>query len=187
MSMKSSDGGVDNAGRIQRFSRWLALLCLLLIVMLPATLVIYWGLEPLEGLAEQGNLGSGAIKAPIEIWQRAVGAALGLLPVGMLIAGLLQARRCFLLFAAGRVFVSEATHCLRRFAGWVAASVAAAMLASTGLSVLLTINNPPGMRQLVIGVGSNEVFTLSFAAMVWLMAAVIAHGQTLADENASFV
>ena len=185
--MKPPEMSLHNAARIQRFSRWLALLCLVLIVVLPVTLLFYWALEPPEGLAEQGQLGIGAIKAPIETWQRVAGAALSLLPVGMLIAGLLQARRCFLLFAAGRVFVSEATLCLRRFAGWVAASVAAGMLASTALSVVLTINNPPGMRQLIVGVGSNEVFTLSFAAMVWLMAAVIAHGQALAEENASFV
>ena len=187
MSVSASDRHMGNDGRIQRVSRWLALLCLVPIVSLPIIPLAYWGLETPDRLAEPAQLAVGAIQAPIEIWQRVIGATLSLLPVGMLVAGLLQARRCFLLFAAGQIFVSETTRCLRRFAGWVAASVAAGILTSSILSVLLTINNPPGMRQLAVGVGSNELFTLSFAAMVWLMAAVIAHGQALAEENASFV
>jgi site-specific recombinase len=85
------------------------------------------------------------------------------------------------------VFVVEATNYLRRFAGRVAASVAVGMLCSTALSVVLTLGNPPGMRHVAIGVGSNEVFMLLFAGMVWLMAAVIGQGQSLAEENESFV
>ena len=38
-----------------------------------------------------------------------------------------------------------------------------------------------------VGIGSDHVFTLFFAGLVWLMAAVIAQGQTLAEENEGFV
>ena len=49
------------------------------------------------------------------------------------------------------------------------------------------MNNPPGMRHLSVSFGSDQVFTLFFAGMVWLMAAVIGQGQKLAEENASFI
>jgi hypothetical protein len=117
-----------------------------------------------------------------------VGAALAMaLPMGLLLMGVAQAHRCFALFAQGEVFSYQTTALLRRFAGWVAAAALAAILASTVVSVLLTLTNPPGMRHLAIGVGSDHVFTLFFAATVWLMAAVIGEGQALAEENQRFV
>ncbi|MFV0664870.1 DUF2975 domain-containing protein [Denitromonas sp.] len=177
----------DTSHRIQRTSRVLAAVCLALIVALPATVLLYWWLaEPAE-LARQVNVSAEAVMAPLQPWQRALGGALTLLPVALLVSGLVQARRCFRLFAAGRVFVAESTGYLSRFAGRVAASVAVGMLCSTVLSVVLTVNNPPGMRQVAIGVGSNEILSLLFAGMVWLMAAVIGQGQSLAEENDAFV
>lgn len=182
-----SPAPTDAACRIQRISRVLAAACLVLILALPATVLLYWALaEPAE-LARQVNLSPGALVVPLAPWQRALGGALTLLPVALLVSGLVQARRCFRLFTAGRVFVAESTGYLRRFAGRVAASVAAGMLCSTLLSVVLTFDNPPGMRQVAIGVGSNEIFSLLFAGMVWLMAAIIGQGRSLTEENDAFV
>ena len=87
----------------------------------------------------------------------------------------------------GPVFTTEAVRCLRRFAGWVMVSVAVGLVASAVLSVLLTLHNPPGMRHVAVGLGSDQIFTLFFAGMVWLMAAVISQGQALAEENATFI
>ena len=91
------------------------------------------------------------------------------------------------MFAQGQVFTLQATALLGRFAGWVAWAALASMLAGSATSVLLTLNNPPGQRHLSVGIGSDLVFTLFFAGLVWLMAAVIAQGQTLAEENEGFV
>jgi hypothetical protein len=83
--------------------------------------------------------------------------------------------------------VADAAVALRRFASVTTAPFASSVVASTELSMLLTINNLPGTRQIAIGVGTEQVIALFFAAMVWLMAAVIAQGQQLAEENAHFV
>ncbi|MCZ4306165.1 DUF2975 domain-containing protein [Zoogloeaceae bacterium G21618-S1] len=187
MNPNPSSAPTDAMRRIRRYSRGLAAACVVLIVTLPALVLLYWALaEPAE-LARQVKLSAGTVMTPLEPWQRVLGGVITLLPVAFLVSALIQARRCFGLFAAGRVFVVEATNYLRRFAGRVAASVAVGMLCSTALSVVLTLGNPPGMRQVAIGVGSNEVFMLLFAGMVWLMAAVIGQGQSLAEENESFV
>lgn len=53
--------------------------------------------------------------------------------------------------------------CLRRFAGWVAVLVAVSMIASTAISALLTLTNPPGLRHLAISIGTDQLFTLFFA------------------------
>jgi hypothetical protein len=105
----------------------------------------------------------------------------------MLLTGVWQAKRCFAQFAQGQVFTQDATAHLRRFAGWVAAAALSAVVAGAVTSVLLTLGNPPGARQLAVGINTNHLFTLFFAALVWLMADVIGQGQALAEENERFV
>ena len=173
--------------RVRRISRWMVAACWVLLVVLPVALVGYWATASEAMLAGHANLPPQALLGPITAWQRvAAGAVMGL-PLALLLAGVWQARRCFEMFAQGQVFTLQATTLLGRFAGWVAWAALAALLASSATSVLLTLNNPPGQRHLAIGIGSDHVFTLFFAGLVWLMAAVIAQGQALAEENEGFV
>lgn len=173
--------------RVRRISRWMVVACWALLVTLPLIVVYYWATTTEAMLAAHANLPAQAIAAPLALWQRVAGAAVTALPLGLLLAGVWQARRCFSMFAQGQVFTLQATALLGRFAGWVAWAALASMLAGSATSVLLTLNNPPGQRHLSVGIGSDQVFTLFFAGLVWLMAAVIAQGQTLAEENEGFV
>ena len=138
-------------------------------------------------LATQGNLSASALQVPLQTWQRIAAGAVASVPLALLLAGVWQAHQCFAQFAQGQVFTAQATGYLRRFAGWIAAAALAAIVGSTLISVLLTLQNPVGERHLAVALSSNHVFTFFFAALVWLMADVIARGQELADENARFV
>lgn len=177
----------DHLKRIRRLSRWMVAACVALVLLLPVLLVVYWVTTSAPDLAPQGNLGSSAIQAPLQAWQRWAGGAVTAVPLAMLLIGVWQAKRCFAQFAQGQVFTQEATAYLRRFAGWVAAAALAAIVAGAVTSVLLTLGNPPGSRHLAVGINSSQLFTLFFAALVWLMADVIGQGQMLADENAHFI
>ena len=176
-----------SAQRVRRISRWMVAACWALLVTLPLALVVYWATASEAQLAGHANLPVQAVAGPLALWQRIAGAVVTALPLGLLLAGVWQARRCFGMFAQGQVFTLQATALLGRFAGWVAWAALASMLAGSATSVLLTLNNPPGQRHLSISIGSNHVFTLFFAGLVWLMAAVIAQGHTLAEENEGFV
>lgn len=178
---------IDHLQRIQRLSRIMALTCLALIALLPLVLVAYWVTTSAPELAAQGNLTPSAMQLPLQAWQRWAAAAVTAVPLILLLTGLWHAKQCFDQFARGQVFTAQATIRLRRFAGWVAAAALAAIVAGAATSVILTLHNPPGMRQLSVGISSNHVFTLFFAAVVWLMAAVIGEGQALAEENQHFV
>jgi hypothetical protein len=176
-----------HAQRIRNISRAMVWACWALIALLPAALVVYWATAADAALAAQGNLLPGAILAPLQLWQRVAAACVTAVPLALLLMGLWQAKRCFALFAQGQVFTAQAVDCLRRFAGWVAAAALAAIVAAAIASVLLTLQNPAGLRQLALGISSKHLFTLFFAAMVWLMAAVIGQGQSLAEENERFI
>lgn len=175
------------AQQVRRISTAMVWACRALALLLPLGLLGFWLWAAPERLAAQANLAAPMLLAPLHTWQRAASAALMALPLGLLLVGVVQAGRCFALFAQGMVFCNETTGLLRRFAGWVATAALAAPLASAVVSVVLTLNNPPGSRQVAIGIGSDHVFTFFFAAVVWLMAAVIGQGQALAEENQRFV
>lgn len=177
----------DPLHHIRRTSRLMVWACWAFILLLPVTLAVYWAVAGDGVLAGHANLPASAIGALLQPWQRLAGAVVMGLPLVFLLTGLWQAKRCFEQFAQGRVFTRQATDLLRRFAGWVAAAALAAIVASAATSVLLTLHNPPGMRHLALGIGSNHLFTFFFAGVVWLMAAVIGQGQALAEENERFV
>jgi hypothetical protein len=173
--------------RILRLSALLAWACLLVAFALPIVTVGYWLMADTAELARLGHLRVGSVQGALLVWQRLAGAACTLAPAGLASLGLWHAHRCFRGFTKGEVFTHGAVLRLRRFAACMGGSALAAIIAGPVLSVLLTWSNPPGARQLAVGIGSDHVFALLFAGMVWLMAAVIGQGQALADENASFV
>lgn len=185
--MTATPNRQETAARIRRLSKVLAAACLILIVTLPVAVALYWAWADPASLASRSNLPGAAILAPLQPWQRFAGGLLTELSLALLLVGVWEARRCFRLFAAGHVFTAEAVRGLSRFAAWALASALTSIVAGAAISVALTLNNPAGMRHLAIGIGSDQVFMVFFAGMVWLLASVIGQGQALAEENASFV
>lgn len=173
--------------RIRRVSRFLEITCLLLIVALPLIVAAYWGMTDAKTLAVRANLSPDAMLSALQPWQRLAAGVMAEIPLCLLLTGVWYARKCFRLFASGHHFTADATLCLYRFSGWAMASAIASILCSSAISVLMTLHNPPGLRYLAIGISSDQVFLLLFAAVVWLMAGVIRQGQILADENAQFI
>lgn len=186
-SARTQPSAPPSAARLRRISRMMVVACWVLLVALPVALLGYWATAPDALLAQHAHLSPQALQAPIGTGQRAAAGALMAVPLVLLLAGIAQARQCFAMFARGEVFTRDATSRLRRFAGWVAWAALAAIVAEAAASVVLTLGNPAGQRHLAIGIGSNQVFTLFVAGLVWLMAAVIDEGQSLAAENAGFV
>ncbi len=177
----------DHLQRIRRTSRVMLRMCQALIIFLPISLVIYWATQSAPELASQANLPIGKLQAPLQPWHRVAGALVSGVPLALLLAGIWQAKQCFEQFAQGQVFTTQAVRRLRRMAGWVALAALAAIVAGAVLSVVFTINNAPGTRQLAVGISSNHLATAFFAAIVWLMADVIGQGQALAEENQQFI
>jgi hypothetical protein len=172
---------------MQRISAWLARACLFLIVALPLLVLYYWAVADSAVLAIHAQMLPLLIEAPVQDWQRLAGALVTCIPVALMMRGLWEARLCFKQFATGQVFTAQAVQRLRSFAGWIMASSLASILIGPAISVVLTFNNAAGNRHVAIGIGTDHVLTLLFAAVVWVMAAVIAQGQVLAEENSSFV
>lgn len=173
--------------RLRRVSRFLDIACLLLIVALPLIVAVYWGVADPKTLVARANLSPDAMHSTLLSWQRLTAGFMAEIPLCLLLTGFWHARKCFRLFASGHVFTTEAMLRLHRFSSWAMASAIASIICSPASSVLMTLQNPPGLRYLAIGISTDQVFLLLFAAVVWLMAGVIRQGQILADENAQFI
>jgi hypothetical protein len=165
----------------------LVLVCWALVVLLPLAWLWHWITDDAAQLALQAQLPVGTIQLGLLPWQRAAAALVNAVPLACVLLGVWQVKQCFAAFAHGQIFTAHATAHLRRFAGWIAGAALAAIVTVPVMSVLLTLHNAPGSRQLILGLSSDHVFTLFFAAVVWLMADIMSQGQALAAENESFV
>jgi Protein of unknown function (DUF2975) len=173
--------------RIRRLSKKLAIACVLVSVLIPVMVIVYWAEAAPAQLAMRVHLAADLIQSEIYVWQRVLGAALTEIPVVLMIIGLMRARQCFRGFAEGALFTPQAVQALRGFAYWVMWSAIAALAITPLLSICLTFNNAVGARHVAVGIGTDHLLTFFFAAVVWLMANIIQQGHALAEENQSFV
>lgn len=90
-----------NLQRLQRMSRLLATACWVLIVTLPPLFAWFWAVAPPALLASRVNLQADIVQGSLLLWQRVVGGCISAVPLGLLLAGLWQARKCFVFWWAG--------------------------------------------------------------------------------------
>ena len=105
------------------------------------------------------------------------------LPMIFLVIGLWTARACSS-GSPGEFFAASAIRALRKFSIWAALSAATALVGHA----LLTLALSPHFQQVLFSIASSgHWLTLTFAGMLWVMAAMINHGRSLAEENEAFV
>ena len=110
-----------------------------------------------------------------------------LLVTGYGLYALWQLWRLFAEYGAGRVFGREAQSRLKRFAWALLAAALLAPLVRAAMSVVLTLGNPPGQRQLVIGLSWDDYLAVLLAAVLIAIATVMAEAVRVAEENEGFV
>ena len=119
-----------------------------------------------------------------EIW---LGAALGLLPVGILAVALRELYRFFRLYRQGDAFPPGAGDGLRRLGLWLIILAIASFLARCGASVLFSWHLGDGSRQLAISISSSDVMLLLFGGLVRMIGRVLAEAGRVAEEHRLFV
>lgn len=172
--------------RIRHLSRLMAVGCLVTSVMLTSAMLLYWTLTPAQTLFSQAGI-SNAPVADIDVLTRTLAFTISMIPLGTLIYGFLNARRCFAAFAAGQIFSSEQVKRLKAFSIAAAVSGLLKPLAGAALSVLLSFSNLAGRRTLALNIGSDTLIVLIFAGTVAVIAWVMAEAIDISNENKQFV
>ena len=168
-------------------SYWMRGLVVIGAVALIATLGWLWVDD--EGLirrhAQLGSLAAAnAVVAPI------TRLALFAIVVPSLLLGLFMLLQGWMLFGAygrGQVFGPEAVGPVRRLAWAFLAAAALRPLSNTLSTLVLTWHNPPGGRQLVLGVSSDDYLSLMFGVLLLAMAWAMTEASRLEQDNAGFV
>lgn len=134
-----------------------------------------------------GWLGTGAY--PVTLTGRALGAlaVLGLVNAGIAGTALLSVWRLFGLLSRGQVFARGVGVALRRAGGATLAGAVSTVVSRTAAALILTFDNPPGQKILLISVGSSEALLLLAAALLYAMGHVLALAADIERENRSFV
>ena len=176
------------ASRLGRVVLVVRALCALGVVTLLTVPLWFWlSPENVRALGPQLAGVSADVAIAVDDRTRALGAAVSLLPVGIGLYALWQLWRLFAEYGAGRVFGREAQARLKRFAWALLALALLTPLVRAAMSVVLTLGNPPGQRQLSVGLSWDDYLAVLLAAVLIAIATVMAEAVRVAEENEGFV
>ncbi|WP_448951982.1 DUF2975 domain-containing protein [Labrys neptuniae] len=172
--------------RIQTIGRVMAPACTILAIALVGFMLFYWAVVPSERLLADARL-AGLSFGDIGLGTRILACAVSMLPLGVLVWGLMQARHAFRSFSTGSLFGMDAVRGLRGLGLALLVSAVAKPFCGAALSVILSWNGAPGTRTLAFSLDSSSLIEIVFAALTMLIAWILSEAAAIADENTQFV
>lgn len=177
----------QNLHRIQRVSGrfiWLFRALILLIPLLTLFFWLFFNHLP-EGFTEELPGIKAVDSREFTLTTRMFGFLVCVFPMSIAIYGLIKLTTLFRLYQKGVVFSVTNADCFRRLGysliGWVCAKM---FLYWPLMSVVVTFNNAPGERLLMIAIGSPEIGLLLLGAIVVLISWVMREAARLEEEQA---
>lgn len=99
----------------------------------------------------------------------------------------LQAVQLFRQYMSGRVFTFQAADKLNKI-GWAVAALAPLGILFETLAVLaLTIYNPPGQKQLSIGISETEIYAIILGLLLVTLAKILHEAASISEENQAII
>ena len=90
-------------------------------------------------------------------------------------------------YLQSRIFSARALASLRSFARWTLAAAFLSPVYRAVLSVLVTLQNGPGKRELTLDLTSDDYMTLLLGVAVLAISSVMAEAARIAEDNEGFV
>ena len=178
------------AERLRRMSRWMRALIAagaLILLLVPGT---FWLADPATLQRAAANLlpataqpAQFSVTPQVQRWAMGVVAC----SVALGLYALLQLWHLFGVYGRGIVFGPEASNCLRKLAWALIAAAFVRPLTKTIVVVLLTLNNPPGQRHLVVSFSWEDYLCLLFGGLLFAMSWAMVEARRIEQENAGFV
>lgn len=175
----------DSLRRIRRLALAVRAMCLLGLLAIGTMPFIFWA-QP-HWVADV-VLNQWSVRTiQLDLGSRLGGLAGSLLPTAASLVALAQMWALFGCFARGELLARAPARHLRRL-GLALCALAVAQPLGRTLSILaLTWGNPPGERQIWLGLSSDHYLSLLFGLLLLALAQVLAEAARVADENAEFV
>ncbi len=186
-STSNHDHGPDKLARVRRLSWWVRLFCLLGAVTLCVVPAMLWSNpEWLESVARSSWISNGA-ELQLDAGSRFWGWLSSCLPSAVLLFALWQIWSLFGYYRRGEIFAGGPALHLKRLGAALMVNALAQPLSSTLAVLALTMGNPAGERQLVLGLSFEHFTSFGFGLAMLVIGIVMQEAAHLAQENAEFV
>lgn len=178
---------MQNVQQIQQLSRFMQWLCTAAIIAMPLFAAWVWlDFERFAAPITQQY----AIPIQLEhigLINLMLGFLCSLIPVAVAIYGLLRLQALFALFRQTIFFTDANVRHIRAFSLTLFANALLTTITVALLSIVLTMNNPPGQRALSISISSHQIIMAFIAVIFAIIASIMIEGRKLAEDNAEIV
>ncbi|HEY1406490.1 MAG TPA: DUF2975 domain-containing protein [Spirochaetota bacterium] len=174
----------NNLSRIKSVSRFIRIIFVVIIVIIPITISLYWIFYnnlPLPMKISAPN--SSFIMEDLEPINRILCFAAGLIPIAVQIGILVTLARLFHLYEKGEILSARNVQCFKRLGQLIIARAIAGILYTPLISLALSITNPPGQRQLSLGLTSEIIGTFLVGTVILVVSWVMDEGRAINDEQ----
>ena len=107
-----------------------------------------------------------------------------LLPLAAEVFAIVTIMRLLKLYREGIIFSAAHVLLFKRLGQALICYGITGILHTTGLGLVMTMNNPPGQRMLTLGMGSDDISLFVVAAVVLMLSWVMDEGRKQAEEQA---
>lgn len=108
-------------------------------------------------------------------------------PVAVMLYGIWHARRLFMSYEKGEIFTGRTAGHIRLVGLAMVISTALSVAVHTAGSVLLTYDNPPGSRALVVSLSGDTYSLLLAGGLLIVIGWVMREAARLSEENSQFI
>ena len=172
-----------NRKRIQRASRRLRYLLLIIACTMPVINALMWLFMNTFPEIMYRNMLPYYVDVPLPVSARLMGFMVVMIPTGVAMLGAYYLMRLFQLYEQGHIFKLANVRCFRNLSRVLIAWFVAGIVHRSLLSVALTLHNPPGQRIITLELGSPDLTALLLGGILAVIAWVMEEGRKLQEDQ----
>jgi Protein of unknown function (DUF2975) len=187
MSIRSPETSGSSMDRLKRLSTFMCAVVVVggLLAELGLIWIWFWPAAVETLLLPQLDLEN--VPITLNVWTRAMGFAVCMMPMAVLVWLLYHAYTLFDGYRLGHLFTEEVPIRLRRIGLSMLTLAILRPITTTLLGFVLTLSNPPGHRLIAINLTFDDYLFAAIGGLLLSIGHVMAEAKRLADENSQIV
>jgi uncharacterized membrane protein len=170
--------------RIKVISRRFRLFFQFLVILTPVLVCMNWSNWDLwHQFAHVDQEPYGTSIQSLHFSSRFLAIVTSMIPASLWMAALFYLSRLFRLYEQDLFFTQNNVNCIKNIGYALFAQAIARFLTEPILSLVVTMNNPPGKRLISISFGTPDIYSLVISGVVIIVAWVMHEGQKLQEES----
>jgi len=182
---------METRSKLTGISSKLYLVFSMFLILIPTGTAAFWifynDLPQTLVSVSSGLPGDFPVPLVLDGTQRLLGFLISLLPLATEVFAIVTIMRLLKLYKEANIFSSVHVLLFKRLGQTLICYAITGIFQTTGLGLVMTMNNPPGQRMLTLTMGSDEISLFVIAAIVLMLAWVMDEGRKQAEEQALIV